>query len=60
VSTFLAAGTLEPAVLRSLEALQLAATLELGDDLEGLVTYDARFGATGSSGAILVVAPAPS
>lgn len=37
-----AAGTLPPSGLRSLDALHLATALELGDDLEAFVTYDAR------------------
>ncbi len=42
VTTFEVAGAMRPAGLRSLDALHLAAALELGDDLEGLVTYDSR------------------
>ena len=38
------AGSLEPVVLRSLDALHLATALELGDDLEGVITYDERLG----------------
>jgi len=41
-STFLAAGRLGLPELRTLDALHLAAALELGDDLDGLVTYDTR------------------
>ncbi len=37
-----AAGTLEPQVLRTLDAIHLATALALGDDLEVVVTYDAR------------------
>ena len=36
------AAMLAPGVLRSLDALHLAAALEMGDELEGLVTYDGR------------------
>ena len=36
------AATLDPVALRSLDALHLAAALELGDELEGVVTYDQR------------------
>ena len=36
------AGDLAPNALRSLDALHLAAALELGDDLDGIVTYDER------------------
>jgi predicted nucleic acid-binding protein len=40
--TYIRAGELDPAILRSLDALHLAAALSLGDDLEGIATYDAR------------------
>jgi len=36
------AAQLEPDMMRSLDALHLAAALEIGDELEGLVTYDQR------------------
>jgi predicted nucleic acid-binding protein len=36
------AAILEPDVLRSLDSLHLAAALEMGDELEGIVTYDRR------------------
>ncbi|MHB1534472.1 MAG: type II toxin-antitoxin system VapC family toxin [Acidimicrobiales bacterium] len=39
-ATFFAAGRLMPVALRSLDALHLATAIEIGDDLEGLVTYD--------------------
>ena len=42
VSTFERAASLEPVTLRSLDALHLAAALELGDGLEGFVTFDDR------------------
>jgi len=41
-STYNAAARLAPVELRSLDALHLAAAAELGPDLEGVVTYDAR------------------
>jgi hypothetical protein len=37
-----AAGTLEPGVLRALDAIHLATALAVGDDLEVIVTYDKR------------------
>lgn len=37
-----AAGTLEPKVLRTLDAIHLATAMALGDDLEAIVTYDER------------------
>jgi hypothetical protein len=41
VTTFSRAGQLQRPALRSLDAIHLATALELGDDLEGLVAYDA-------------------
>ncbi len=35
-----AAGTLEPQVLRTLDAIHLATAMAVGDDLEAIVTYD--------------------
>jgi len=37
-----AAGTLEPQVLRTLDAIHLATALAVGDDLDVIVTYDDR------------------
>lgn len=37
-----AAGTLEPQVLRTLDAIHLATAMAVGDDLETIVTYDER------------------
>jgi len=37
-----AAGTLEPQVLRTLDAIHLATAIAVGDDLEAIVTYDER------------------
>ncbi len=37
-----AAGTLEPQVLRTLDAIHLATALAVGDDLAAIVTYDER------------------
>jgi predicted nucleic acid-binding protein len=36
------AATLEPAGLRTLDAIHLATVLELGPDVGGMITYDAR------------------
>lgn len=56
-STFDAAGRLDPVELRSLDALHLAAALELGDDLEAFVTYDDRQAAAARAYGIEVVDP---
>ena len=37
-----ATGILEPHVLRTLDAIHLAAEMAVGDDLEAIVTYDER------------------
>jgi len=37
-----AAGILEPANLRTLDAIHIASALALGDDLDSVVTYDER------------------
>ncbi len=36
------AGTIEPGVLRTLDAIHLATALAVGDDLDAIVTYDLR------------------
>lgn len=51
------AGRLDPPDLRSLDALHLAAALDLGDDLDGLVTYDERLAAAAATNGITVVTP---
>lgn len=56
-STFDAAGRLDPVEPRSLDALHLAAALELGDDLEAFVTYDDRQAAAARAYGIEVVDP---
>ncbi len=60
VSTFLTAGTLRPSALRSLDALHLASALELGGDLEGVVTYDVRLAEAATAASVTVVAPGTS
>ena len=37
-----AAGTLQPQVLRTLDAIHLATAMAIGDDLAAIVTYDER------------------
>ncbi len=51
------AALLEPGLLRSLDALHPAAALALGDDLEGIVTYDERLAGAAAANGIAVVAP---
>ena len=51
------AAMLEPDLLRSLDALHLAAALEIGDELEAMVTYDLRLAQGAEALGISVVAP---
>jgi predicted nucleic acid-binding protein len=56
-SIFEIAGRLDPVDLRSLDAVHLAAALDLGDDLAGMVTYDERLDAAAAANGIVSVAP---
>ena len=56
-STFEVARSIGPANLRTLDAVHLAAARELGNDLNGIVTYDTRLAAACESLTIEVVAP---
>jgi hypothetical protein len=51
------AGRLDPAIVRSLDAIHIAAALDLGDDLEGLVTFDDRLADNARANGIAVVSP---
>ena len=57
VATFYTAGHL-PHSLRSLDALHLATALEMGNDLEGIVTYDERQITASLAASLVVVSPA--
>jgi len=54
---FEAAGRLDPAELRSLDAVHLAGALSLGDDLTAVVTYDDRQAAAATAYGVSVIAP---
>lgn len=56
-STFETAGLLDPEILRTLDAVHVASALELGDDLEGMVTYDERLADAARRNGIAVMAP---
>ena len=56
-ATFERAAELEPAPMRSLDAIHLAAALELGDELDGIVTYDDRLAEAAALHGIEVIAP---
>ena len=51
------AGRIDPIDLRSLDAIHLAAALDLGDELDSFVTYDQRLGAGARSNGLRVSAP---
>lgn len=51
------AGTLDPARLRTLDAIHLAAALSLGEELEALVTYDHRLAAAAGQHKLVVLSP---
>lgn len=53
-----AAADLEPPLLRSLDALHLAAALRLGPDLAGVLTYDQRMADSARGLGLEVLAPA--
>lgn len=52
-----AAGTLEPPLLRSLDAIHLACAQALGSDLAGFVTYDDRLAQAAQQHGITVYTP---
>jgi len=57
-TAFRRAAELGPESLRSLDALHLASALELGEDLEGMITYDSRLTVACARHGVRVVAPA--
>ncbi|HMJ76307.1 MAG TPA: type II toxin-antitoxin system VapC family toxin [Iamia sp.] len=57
-STFDRAGRVAPPLLRTLDAIHLAAALDLGDDLEAMVTYDERLAEAAIANGVPVLAPA--
>ena len=54
---FEAAGRLDPELLRTLDAVHVAAALDLGDDLDGMVTYDERLASAAEANGISVTSP---
>ncbi len=46
-----------PLLLRSLDAIHLAAALELGDELDGIVTYDERLSDAAALLGVAVISP---
>lgn len=56
--TFEEAARIDPPALRTLDAIHLAVALDLGDDLETVVTYDDRLAEAAAANGVLVSAPA--
>lgn len=54
---FRAAAFLEPAGLGTLDALHLAAALDLGGAIEGIATYDARLASAAAAQGLAVTSP---
>jgi uncharacterized protein len=57
VDIFEQAGRMEPPTLRTLDAIHLAAALVLGDELEGMVTYDDRLADAAEANGVQAIAP---
>lgn len=57
-AVFETAARLDPAALRTLDAVHLAAALALGDDLEAVVTYDERLAEACQANGLEVLASA--
>jgi predicted nucleic acid-binding protein len=51
------ATDIEPATVRSLDAIHLATALSIGSDLAAVVTYDARMSAAAQALGLPVIAP---
>lgn len=51
------ASLLDPVTLRSMDAVHLATALELGSDLDAVVTYDSRMAEAAAGVHLRVVAP---
>jgi predicted nucleic acid-binding protein len=54
----LAAAELEPAQVRTLDAIHLATALRVGQELDGFITYDRRLGDAAVRAGLSVEAPA--
>ena len=59
-SIFELAARVGPTNLRSLDALHLASAMELGSDLQGIVTYDRRLAEAAALNAMTVISPGSS
>lgn len=54
------AARVDPPLLRTLDALHLAVALDLGDDLETIVTYDDQLAHAAAANGVRVTAPSGS
>jgi hypothetical protein len=54
------AASLRPPTLRTLDAIHVASALSVGDDIDGLVTYDARQAEAASLAGLDVLSPGRS
>jgi hypothetical protein len=52
------AARIDPPLLRTLVAIDLAGALDLGDDLDPLVTYDDRLAEVAAANGVTTVSPA--
>lgn len=52
------AALLDPTILRSLDAIHIATALDLGDDLDHIITYDERMADAANAIGIAVLSPA--
>lgn len=52
------AARIDPPALRTLDSLHLAVALDLGDDLESIVTYDDRLAEAATAHGLLITTPA--
>lgn len=52
------AARVDPSILRTLDSLHLAVALDLGDDLDTIVTYDTRLAEAANANGVRVTAPA--
>lgn len=51
------AAELDPGILRTLDALHLSSSLALGDELEGVVTYDLRMAEAAAFHGVRAISP---
>ncbi len=51
------AARIDPPVLRTLDSLHLAVALDLGDELESIVTYDERLAEAAAANGVTTTAP---